>query len=186
MIAGRRMSHPRILVSACIDGGRTPGAALLVVRIGPKRGARLELDRCSFGSAETQRTIISSIAERIPRDATVLAQTSHLSDHALRHSTILGRPLPLHPLALVARYRPDLRTICLPCERRELLGLAAAYGIVAESGPMWTRLEAKAARDAQALWLTFMWTRSRPKQRDWLAAAWKAWRGIERARKAPS
>lgn len=185
MIAVRRMSHPRVLVSVCIDGGRTPGAALLVVRTGLKRGARFELDRRSFGSAETQGTVIASIAERIPRDATVLAHTKHLSDHALRHSAILGRPLPPHPLALVARYRPDLTTICLPCRQRELAEAAAAYGIVAERGPMWTTLEARAARDAQALWLTFLWTHCRPKQRDWLASAWEAWRAIERARNAP-
>lgn len=185
MIAGRRMSHPRVLVSVCIDGGRTPGAALLVVRTSPKRGARFELDRRSFGSGETQGTVIASIAERIPCDATVLAHTNHLSDHALRHSAILGRPLMPQPLALVARYRPDLNNICLPCGRRELFDAATAYGIFAESGPMWTRLEARAARDAQALWLTFLWTRCRPKQRDWLASAWEAWRGIERARKAP-
>ena len=186
MIGVRRMSHPRVLVSVCIDGGRTPGAALLVVRTSPKRGARFELDRRSFGSAETRGTVIASIAERIPRDATVLAHTKRLSDHALRHTAILGRPLPSDPPALIARYRPDLRTICLPCERRELLDAAAAYSIIAESGPMWTRLEARAARDAQALWLTFLWTRCRPKQRHWLAAAWEAWRLIERARKAPS
>ena len=83
MIVGRRMSHPRDLVSVCIDGGRTPGAALLVVRTDPKRGARFELDRRSFGSGETQGTVIASIAERIPRDATVLSHTKHLSDHAL-------------------------------------------------------------------------------------------------------
>lgn len=186
MIAGRRMSHPRVLVSACIDGGRTPGAALLIVRTGSKRGARFELDRRSFGSRYTQGMVIASITERIPRDATVLAHTEHLSDHALRHHAILGRPLPPHPLALIARYRSDLNNICLPCGRRELFDAATAYGIVAESGPMWTRLEARAARDAQALWLTFLWTRCRPKQRDWLAAAWEAWRGIERARKGPS
>ena len=185
MIVGRRMSHPRVLVSACIDGGRAPGAALLVVRTDPKRGARFELDRCSFGSAETQDTIMRSIAERIPRDATVLAHINHLSDRALRYSAILGRQLPPHPLALVARYRPDLRAVCLPCGRRELFDAAAAYGINTESGPMWTRLEARAARDAQALWLFFLWTHCRPKQRDWLAAAWEAWRLIERARKAP-
>ena len=184
MIVGRRMSHPRVLVSACIDGGRAPGAALLIVRTGSKRGARFELDRRSFGSRYTQGTVIASITERIPRNATVLAHAEHLSDHALRHHAILGRPLPPHPLALIARYRPDLTTICLPCGRRELFDAAAAYGIVAESGPMWTRLEARAARDAQALWLTFLWTRCRPTQRDWLAAAWEAWRAIERARKA--
>jgi len=184
MIVGRRMSHPRLLVSACIDGGRTPGAALLIVRTGPKRGARFELDRCSFGYAETQDTIMRSIAERIPLGATVLAHTNHLSDHALRRSIIRGRPLSPHPLALVARHRPDLNSICLPCGRGELFDAAAAFRIVAESGPMWTRLEARAARDAQALWLTFLWTRCRPKQRDWLAAAWEAWRAIERARKA--
>lgn len=185
MNAIRRMSHPRALVSVCIDGGRTPGAALLVVRTGPKRGARFDLDRRSFGSAETQGMVIASIAERIPRDATMLSHTKHLSDHALRHSANLGRPLPPHPLALVARYRPDLNNICLPCGRRELFDAAAAYGIVAESAPLWTRLEARAARDAQALWLTFLWTRCRPTQRNWLAAAWEAWRVIQRARKAP-
>lgn len=186
MIVGRRLSHPRVLVSACIDGGRMPGAALLVVRTDPKRGARFELDRRSFGSGETQDMIMRSIAERIPHEATVLSHTRHLSDHTLRHSIILGRPLSPHPLALVARHRPDLTTICLPCGRGELADAAAAYQIVAERGPMWTRLEARAARDAQALWLTFLWTRCRPKQRDWLAAAWEAWRAIERARKAPS
>ncbi|MAQ30669.1 MAG: hypothetical protein CL950_12010 [Erythrobacter sp.] len=184
MIVDRRMSHPRVLVSVCIDGGRTPGAALFVVWTGPKRGARFELDRRSFGSAETQDTIIASIAERIPRDATVLAHTKHLSDHALRHSAVLGRPLQPHPLELVARYRPDLKIMCLPFGRRELTDAAAAYGIIAESGPMWPRLEARAARDAQALWLTFLWTRCRPKQRLWLASAWEAWRAIQRARNA--
>ena len=186
MIAGRRMSHPRVLVSVCIDHGQAPGAALLVVRTSPKRGARFELDRRSFGSGETHGTVIASIAERIPCDATVLAHTKHLSDHALRHCAILGRPLPPNPLALIAHYRPDLTTICLPCGRRELFDAAATYGIVPESGPMWTRLEARAARDAQALWLTFLWTRCRPTQRLWLASAWEAWCAIERARKAQS
>lgn len=185
MIVSRRMSHPRVLVSVCIDGGRMPGAALLVVRTGPSNGARFELDRRSFGSGETQDTIIRSVAERIPRNATVLSHTRRLPDHALRHSAILGRPLPPHPLALVARYRPDLTTIRLSCGQRELADAAAAYDIFAESGPMWTTQEAKAARDAQALWLTFLWTRCRPKQRDWLASAWEAWRAVERARKAP-
>ena len=186
MIAVRRMSHPRVLVSVCIDGGRMPGAALLVVRTGPSNGARFELDRRSFGSGATQAAIIQSVAERIPPDATVLLRTPRMQDHNLRHSLILGRKLaPRHP-ALITLYRPDLRTICLPCERRELLDAAAAYGIVAERDPMWTPSEARAARDAQALWLTFLWTHCRPKQRDWLASAWEAWRAIKRARKAPS
>lgn len=50
---------------------------------------------------------------------------------------------------------------------------------------MWTTLEARAARDAQTLWLTFLWTRCRLTERDWLAAAWGAWRVLKRARKAP-
>ena len=186
MIAGRRRSHPRVLVSVCIDCGQTPSAALLVVSTGALHGARFELDRRSFGSAEAQSTIIASIAERIPRDATVLLRTPRMQDHALRHSLILGRSLPPHPPSLITRYRPDLRTISLPCERRELTDAAAAYDIVAESGPLWTSSEAKAACDAQALWLIFLWTHCRPKQRDWLAAAWEAWRVLERARKAPS
>lgn len=185
MTGNRCMSHPRVMVSACIDYGQMPGAALLVVRSGPSNGARFELDRHSFGFGETQDTIIASIAARIPRDATVLLRTSRLTDHALRRSAILGRPLPPHPLALIARNRPDLTTICLPCGQGEVADAAAACDIVAESGPMWTKLEAKAARDAQALWLLFLWTRCRPKQRDWLASAWEAWRVIERARKAP-
>lgn len=186
MIVGRRMSHPRVLVSVCIDRGQTPSAALLVVRTGPSIGARFELDRRSFGSGATQAAIIQSVAERIPRDATVLLRTPRMQDHALRHSLILGRTLPPRHPALITRYRPDLRTICLPCERRELLDAAAAYGIVAERDSMWTPSEAKTARDAQALWLTFLWTHCRPKQREWLASAWEAWRVLERARKAPS
>ncbi len=182
----RRMSHPRVMVSVCIDGGRTPGAALLVVRTDPKRGARFELDRRSFGSGARQAAIIQTVAERIPRDAAVLLRTPRLQDHALRHSLILGRTLPPRPPALITRDRPDLTTICLPCGPRELADAAAAYGIVAEKGPMWTRLEARASRDAQALWLLFLLTHCRPKQRDWLASAWEAWRRIERARKAPS
>ena len=186
MIVDRHMSHPRALVSVCIDRGQTPGAALLVVRTGPSIGARFELDRRSFGSDARQSAIIQSVAERIPRDATVLLRTPRLQDHALRHSLILGRTLPPRNQALVTRYRPDLRTICLHCERRKLLDAAAAYGIVAERDPMWTPSEARTARDAQALWLTFLWTHCRPKQREWLASAWEAWRQIERARKAPS
>lgn len=186
MIAVRHMSHPRVLVSVCIDGGRMPGAALLVVRTGPSNGARFELDRRSFGSGATQASIIASIAERIPRDATVLLRMPRMQGHALRHSVTLGRSLPPPGPALITHYRPDLGTICLPCERRELRDAAAAYQIVAESGPMWTRWEAKAARDVQALWLTFLWSHCRPKQREWLASAWEAWRVIERARKAPS
>tara|TARA_R100001198_G_scaffold96992_1_gene90629 strand:+ start:4584 stop:5144 length:561 start_codon:yes stop_codon:yes gene_type:complete len=186
MIVGRRMSHPRVLVSVCIDRGQTPGAALLVVRTGPSIGARFELDRRSFGSGATQVAIIQSVAERIPRDATVLLRTPRMQDHTLRHSLILGRTLTCHPSALITRYRPDLKTICLPCERRGLLDAAKAYGIVAERDLMWTPSEAKTARDAQALWLTFLWTHCRPKERDWLASAWEAWRAIERARKAPS
>ena len=182
MTAGRRMSHPRVLVSVCIDGGRMPGAALLVVRTGPSNGARFELERRSFGSGATQADIIQPVAKRIPRDATVLLRTPRMQDHALRHSLILGRTLPPRHPALITRYRPDLRTICLPCERRALLDAAKAYGIVAESGPLWTSSEARAARETQALWLTFLWTHCRPKQRDWLAAAWEAWRAIEQAR----
>ena len=186
MIVGRRMSHPRVLVSVCIDIGRMPGAALLVVRTGPSNGARFELDRRSFGSGATQAAIIQSVAERIPRDAAVLLRTPCMQDHALRHSLNLGRTLPPHPPSLITRHRPDLRTICLPYERRELADAAAAYDVVAESGPLWTSSEAKAACEAQALWLTFLWTHCRPKQRDWLASAWEAWRVLERARKAPS
>ena len=186
MIAGRRKSHPRVLVSVCIDGGQTPCAALLVVKTGPSNGARFDLDRRSYGSGATHTAIIESVAERIPRDATVLLRTPRTQDHALRHGLITGRSLPPHPPPLITRYRPDLRTICLPCERRELADAAAAYDIVAESGPLWTSSEAKTARDAQALWLTFLWTHCWPKQRDWLASAWEAWRVIERARKAPS
>ena len=185
MTVSRCMSHPRVLVSVCIDRGETPGAALLVVRTGPKRGARFELDRRSFGSGETQDTIMRSIAERIPRNATVLSHTRRMPDHALRHSVSPHRLLRPYPPGLVARYRPGLVTVCLPCGQRELAAAAAAYKIVAERDPMWTMLEARAARDAQALWLTFLWTRCRQTQRLWLASAWEAWRAIERARKAP-
>ncbi|QWC56491.1 hypothetical protein F7D01_04740 [Erythrobacter sp. 3-20A1M] len=184
MIVGRRRSHPHVLVSVCIERGETPGAALLLVRTDPSNGERFELDRRSFGSGETQAEITRSIAERIPRDATVLSHTRRMPDHAQRHSALPHELLAPYPPALVARYRPDLTTICHPCGQRELAELAAAYEIVAESGPMWTTLEARASRDAQALWLIFLWTHCRPKQRDWLASAWEAWRLIERARNA--
>ncbi|MBH9538182.1 hypothetical protein [Novosphingopyxis sp. YJ-S2-01] len=185
MIVGRRRSHPHVLVSVCIDRGETPGAALLLVRTDPSNGARFELDRRSFGSGETQAEITQSIAERIPRDATVLSHTRRTLDHAERHNALPHHLLSPYPPGLVARYRPDLTTICHPCGQRELAEVAAAYDIVTESGPMWTAMEASAARDAQALWLLFLWTHCGPKQRDRLASAWEAWRLIERARNAP-
>lgn len=185
MIVNRRRSHPHVLVSVYIDRGQTPGAALLTVRTDPSNGARFELDRRSFGSGKTQDTIIRSVAERIPRDATVLSYTRRMPDHTERRSALPHELLPPYLPGLVARYRPDLATICHPCRQRELVEVATAYDIVAPSDPMWTVQEARAARDAQALWLTFLWTHCRPKQRDRLAAAWQAWRVIERARKAP-
>lgn len=185
MIVGRRMSHPRVLVSVCIDHGQTPGAALLMVRTGLTNGARFELDQRSFRSGETQGAIIRSITERIPCDATVLLPTWRLTHHVLRHSLVQGRALAPPSRMVSLHYRPDLRTIYLPCGEDELAEAADAYEIDDESDPSWTALETKAARDAQALWLLFLWSHCRPKQRRWLAAAWEAWRVIERARKRP-
>ena len=70
----------------------------------------------------------------------------------------------------------------MPYSPREMAYVTAAYDIGFQTCACMGPPGGLAGLEAQALWLYFLWTRCRPKERNWLASGWEAWRAIERAR----
>ncbi|ARU16667.1 hypothetical protein A9D14_11385 [Croceicoccus marinus] len=149
-------------------------------------GARFAIDHRVFDRTANRAEILAGLAERVPAGATVIARASRTSQHYLRQAFSAGGPLPPADLQLLQRDRPDLDILPLECANSVLEEIAAAYRIE-RAGPGSNMLSRsrKAPEEAQCLWAAFLWSQCSPHQRTSLAAAWQAWRALERARPLP-
>ena len=183
--------HPRVLCSLAII--RDPGessprsairsTAIFTVRREQKGGAMFAIVHRAFDRTANRADILAGLVMRIPEGATVIARASRTSQHYLRHAFAAGGPLPAADLQLLQRARPDLNILPLECANSVLKEIAAAYQIE-RAGPGSDVLSRsrRAPDEAQCLWAAFLWSQCSPHQRTSLAAAWQAWRAIERAR----
>ena len=186
--------HPRMLCSLAII--RDPGessprsairsTAIFTVRREERGGARFAVDHRTFDRTANRADILAGLVERIPEGATVIARASRISQHYLRHAFAAGGPLPPVDLQLLQRARPDVDILPLECANSVLEEIAAAYQIE-RAGPGSNVLSRsrRAPDEAQCLWAAFLWSQCSPHQRTSLAAAWQAWRALERARPLP-
>ena len=183
--------HPRVLCSLAIirDPGETSpqsairSIAIFTVRREQKGGAMFAIVHRAFDRTANRADILAGLVMRIPEGATVIARASRTSQHYLRHAFAAGGPLPAADLQLLQRARPDLNILPLECANSVLKEIAAAYQIE-RAGPGSDVLSRsrRAPDEAQCLWAAFLWSQCSPHQRTSLAAAWQAWRAIERAR----
>jgi len=157
--------------------------AIFTVRCEQKGGARFAVDHRAFDRTANRADILAGLAERIPISATLIARVSRISQHYLRHAFAAGGPLPPADLQLLQRDRPDLDILPLECANSVLEEIAAAHRIE-RAGPGSNVLSRsrKAPDEAQCVWAAFLWSQCSPHQRTSLAAAWQAWRALERAR----
>lgn len=186
--------HPQVLCSLVIirDRGEFEprptirSTAVLTVTRCKAAGASFALDHHAFGREASRTDVLSGLSERIPLEATLIARASRIPQHYLRHSFAAGGPLPLADLQLLQQERPDLDILPIECANRAIEEIAAAHEIE-RAGPGSTMLSRSrhAPDEAQALWLAFLWSQFPKHQRRVLAAAWEAWRAIERARPLP-
>ena len=186
--------HPRVLCSLAII--RDPvessprsairSTAIFSVTREHEGGARFAVDHRAFDRTANRADILAGLAKRIPTNATLIARASRTSQHYLRHAFAAGGPLPPADLQLLQRGRPDLDILPLECANSVLEEIAAAYRIE-RAGPGSNVLSRsrKAPDEAQCLWAAFLWSQCSPQQRTSLAAAWQAWRALERARPLP-
>ncbi len=183
--------HPQTVCSLAIIRDRNEfttrsairSTAIFTVTRCPKAVARFSIDHRAFDRTATRAEILAGIAERIPAGATLIARASRTPQHYLRHSFSAVGPLPPADLQLLQRDRPDLDILPLECANSVLEEIAAAYRIE-RAGPGSNILSRsrKAPDEAQCLWAAFLWSQCSPHQRTSLAAAWQAWKAIERAR----
>ncbi len=184
------MRHPASLAvvaikrtpTANIGGSYIQGAAIFSVVKCRDWGARFSLEARSFDETHSRAHIIDGIVLRLPRKAMVLSLAPLRPEKAASDTAGSSSPRPPDDMALIERLRSDIETVYLPCSRRELLHVGAAYEIGASSKRTRVPPGSRTGFDAQALWLYFLWTRCRPKERHWLASGWEAWRALERAR----
>lgn len=186
--------HPQVLCSLVIirDHGEfgprsaIRSIAMLTVTRCKAAGAQFTVDHHAFGKEVSRADVLSGLSERIPLEATLIARASRIPQHYLRHSFAAGGPLPLADLQLLQQERPDLHILPIECANRAIEEIAAAHEIE-RAGPGSTILARSrhAPDEAQALWLAFLWSQFPKHERRALAAAWEAWRVIERARPLP-
>ncbi|GAB5351928.1 hypothetical protein [Qipengyuania sp. 483] len=190
-MANPHRRHPRVLCSLAII--REPGetsprsairsTAIFTVTRERKGGARFAVDHRAFDRNASRADILAGLAERIPKGAAVIARASRTPQHYFRHAFASSGPLPPADLQLLQRGRPDLDIMPLECANSVLEEIAAAYRIE-RAGPGSNVLSRsrRAPDEAQCLWAAFLWSQCSPLQCNSLAAAWQAWREIERAR----
>jgi len=186
--------HPRVLCSLAIirdPGESSPRSAIRSTAIftvirEQEGGARFAVDHRAFDRTANRADILAGLTKRIPKRATIIARASRTPQHYFRHAFASGGPLPPADLQLLQRSRPDLDIMPLECANSVLEEIAAAYRIE-RAGPGSNVLSRsrKAPDEAQCLWAAFLWSQCSPHQRTSLAAAWQAWREIERARPLP-
>lgn len=186
--------HPQVLCSLVIIRDRSEfgprptirSTAMLTVTRCKAAGARFAVDHHAFGREAFRTDVLSGLSEQIPLEATLIARASRIPQHYLRRSFVAGGPLPLADLQLLQQERPDLDILPIECANRAIEEIAAAHEIE-RAGPGSTMLSQSrhAPDEAQALWLAFLWSQFPKHERRALAAAWEAWRVIERARPLP-
>ena len=185
------MHHPRVLTAMTIvrDKGEFShrsairSTALFHVVQDSERGARFVLDHHAFDREMPRAAILSCIAERVPRDTTLIAKGPRIAKRALRHMTATGSPPPPADLQLLQKMRDDLDIVALDCRPAALDETGAAFALRRAGPGSSTLAQARRAPDeTQCLWLTYLWTLCRRTDRTALTSAWQAWRALQRAR----
>lgn len=186
--------HPPVLCSLVIIRDPSEFSARSAIRSiamfnvtqSESTGAQFSVSHAAFDRTTTRAEILTGLASRIPSGATVIARASHTPQHYLRHGFASGGPLPPADLHLLQRERADLDLLPLEFANSVIEEIAAAYRIE-RAGPGSDVLSRsrRAPDEAQALWMSFLWSHFSPHQRTSLSAAWEAWRALERARPLP-
>ena len=188
------MRHPRVLSALTIVRDKAEfshrsairSVALFNVVQHGERGPCFALHYHAFDRDTPRAAILTGIAERVPRDAAVIARASRILQHALRHQAATGQPLPPADLQLLQRQRGDCEIFPLECRPAALDEIGAAFAL-RRAGPGASVLAQarRAPEEVQTLWLTFLWTLCRRSDRTSLTSAWEAWRALQRARPIP-
>jgi hypothetical protein len=186
--------HPRVLSALTIVRDRSEfshrsairSIALLNVIQDRDEGARFALHHHVFDRATPRAAILEGLAERVPRDATLIARAPRILKHALRLIKATGQPMAPADLQLLQKLRDDLEILPLECRSAALDEIGAAFAL-RRAGPGSSLLaqSRKAPEEAQCLWLSFLWTVCSRTDRTALTSAWQAWSALQRARPIP-
>lgn len=186
--------HPQVLVSLAIIRTRaelTPrstirSVAMFTVTRSGEDEAWFDIDHAAFDSDANRAEIIDGICERIPLEATVLAQVPRIPRHYLRHAIASGEPLEPVDAQLIQRQRGDIDLVPIECAERQLSTIGEELGLpTAAPGAGVIERARRAPARAQVLWQLYLHAFFPPQERTDLTAAWQAWREIERARPIP-
>lgn len=183
--------HPRVLSALAIVRDKFEFSyrsairciALMNVVQDREEGARFALHHHAFDRTTPRAAILEGLAERVPRDATLIVRSPRILEHALRHIKATGQPLPPADLQLLQKLRRDLEILPLECRRAALDEIGAAF-VLRRAGPGSSLLARcrRAPEEVQCLWLSFLWTLCRRTDRTALTSAWQAWSALQRAR----
>lgn len=188
------MRHPRVLAALTIVRDRSKfshrsairSVALFSVVQDREQGPRFALDHRGFDRDTPRAAILAGIAERVPRDATVIARAPRILQHAIRRRAATGQHLPPADLQLLQKQRGDCEILPLECRPAALDEIGAAFALRrADPGASVLAQARRAPEEVQTLWLTFLWTLCRRTDRTSLTSAWEAWRALQRARPIP-
>lgn len=188
------MRHPRVLTALTIvrdesefrNGSAIRSIALFHVIRDREKSARFALEHHTFDRETRRSETIDGIAERLPKNATVIARAPRVLRHALRHMAATGTVLPPADLQLLQKLRDDVEILPLECRPAAIDETAAAFAL-RRAGPGSSVLarSRRAPEEVQCLWLSYLWALCRRADRTALTSAWQAWSALQRARPIP-
>lgn len=146
-------------------------------------GTRFDMRMAIVPPALSRAEAIKHVANLVPNCATVLVRPPRLPRGLVRHLTS-GGSMPVRTVAqalTVARPDLDVQAIAMP---EEAMATVARYFGLSRAGrdDVLAEQARRVEDEAQAIFLTAMFTRPDERERKRLAAAYEAWRALRRAR----
>lgn len=184
--------HPDALTALVIirdkseyDQRSTIRSAALFKVVTSREGPRFALDHRAYQCEMDRGEIIADILSAIPDGAQLLVRVPELPRDYLAKGLTSGE-LPSPDVQLLSRTEPGLRLLPIECTESALERIAGFFAVPrANPDAPVTERARRAADEAQALWLAFLWSICGNSDRLCLTSAWEAWTAIERARPLP-
>ena len=166
----------------CSPASRIVAASAFVV-IDDTVGSRFELRTAIVPPSLSRREALAHVAKLAPNCATVLVRPPRLPRGLVRHLAAGGSmPVPTVAQSLTAS-RPDLDVQPITIPETAMATVARYFGLSRAGRDDVIAERARRVEDeAQAIFLASVFCRPEQRERARLAAAYEAWRALQRAR----
>ena len=146
-------------------------------------GTRFELRTAIVPPPQSRREAIAHVAKLAPNCATVLIRPPRLPRGLLRHLAA-GGSMPVPPISQsVTASRPDLDVQPITIPETAMATVARYFGLSrADRDDVIAERARRIEDEAQAIFLASVFCRPDQRERARLAAAYEAWRALQRAR----